>query len=340
MSALCLSNPFISLNLLTIGHICPHSFGFNQSLCTGEAIQKHLGVRNNVAITPILHLHTWVALSNSFYINFSQTFPCWNKQPHEAQPSHPFPASTSQGPERKQGFQWDPCVSLRLSVLKKGILFHFPPDLHSIPCSHLTFSSSLLLMTIFFLPHCFSFFLLTLLLLFHHLVLFSLSAPFPLLQSLIFPPLTPSPSLFPLCLSPHSFPVPFPPWVSKRNTARADAPLLLPLTEHSGAPCLPSLPIHEWRNWETNLSSQKTAPQDESSRSHWIIIIFGILDFAFFFFSFFFNSFTVFHPLSWTSIYSLKKSYREPSCRLNAEATSNSIGSLFVFLSCKSVPEC
>lgn len=187
MSALCLSNPFISLNLLTIGHICPHSFGFNQPLCTGEAIQKHLGVRNNVAITPILHLHTWVALSNSFYINFSQTFPCWNKQPHEAQPSHPFPASTSQGPERKQGFQWDPCVSLRLSVLKKGILFHFPPDLHSIPCSHLTFSSSLLLMTIFFLPHCFSFFLLTLLLLFHHLVLFSLSAPFPLLQSLIFP---------------------------------------------------------------------------------------------------------------------------------------------------------
>lgn len=131
--------------------------------------------------------YTRVALSNSFYINFSQTFPCWNKQPHEAQPSHPFPASTSQGPGRKQGFQWDPCVSLRLSVLKKGILFHFPPDLHSIPCSHLTFSSSLLLMTIFFLPHCFSFFLLTLLLLFHHLVLFSLSAPFPLLQSLIFP---------------------------------------------------------------------------------------------------------------------------------------------------------
>lgn len=187
MSALCLSNPFISLNLLTIGHICPHNFGFNQPLCTGEAIQKYLGVKNNVAIMSILHLHTWVALSNSFHINFSQTFPCWNKQPHEAEPSHPFPASTSQGPGRKRGFQWDPCVSLCLSVFKRGILFHFPPDLHSIPCSHLTFSSSLLLMTIFFLPHCFSFFLLTLLLLFHHLVLFSLSAPFPLLQSLIFP---------------------------------------------------------------------------------------------------------------------------------------------------------
>lgn len=103
----------------------------------------------------------WVTAWNIVFITFFQKyFPYWNKQRLQWLLSAFLPSlHTSQSPgSGKETFLSARCLfPLAFEFLKGEYCFILFQICSAFPDSHLTFSSSLFLMTIFFLPHCFSF---------------------------------------------------------------------------------------------------------------------------------------------------------------------------------------
>lgn len=190
--------------------------------------------RYTVAVRPILNEHPmlWETLRNIvFTLIFQNVFLIEINRNLKASPF----CLSSQSPHLRKPREREGNVSFSeilvpplLWILKRRILFF--QICSPFPDSHLTFSSSLFLMTIFFLPHCFSFFSSS-----------PSSAPLvspsgsvlligllPSAATLISPTYT-----FPIFVSPRlstrSFPVLFPPRFSKPNTARASFPFLPPI---------------------------------------------------------------------------------------------------------------
>lgn len=161
---------------------------------------------------------------------FQKYFPFWNKQRLQWLLSAFLPSlHSSQSPgSGKETFLSARCLfPLAFEFLKEEYCFILFQICSAFPDSHLTFSSSLFLMTIFFLPHCFSF-------LSSSPASAALVSPSGSVLLIALLPsattaLSPSPT-FPTLVSPllstHSFPVLFPPRFSKGSPARASSPFL------------------------------------------------------------------------------------------------------------------